>query len=358
MLENIRMKNWKAITAVIVVLAVIIAVLFMNKRRMAANAAGAIKDVYYVSVEKASKKVLSESLILVGTVTANNDVNIISEAAGKITNVFVKVGDYKSAGSVLFQVDDELKKAAFMSAEANYIKSKKDYERIQALFQQKAATDSQLDGAKLGAAVAEAQYITAKRQLNDTQIKTPISGYITSRNIDLGSMVQGPSSGTLVANIVDISKVKVKLNVSEKDAFSLKVGDPVTVTTDVYAGTVFKGRIESIAAKGDDSHTYPIEITIINEHEHPLKAGMFARVEFTTLNNRNMIVIPRNALVGSIKNPQVFVVENGTTKLRNLTVGNESGTSVEVLQGLMEGEDVVVSGQNNVEDNTKVSVLR
>jgi RND family efflux transporter MFP subunit len=358
MLENKRMKNWKAITSVIVVLAVIVAILLINKRKMAANTAGAIKDVYYVSVEKASKKVLSESLILVGTVTANNDVNIISEAAGKITGVFVKVGDYKSAGSVLFQVDDELKKAAFMSAEANYIKVKKDYERIEALFQQKAATDSQLDAAKLGAAVAEAQYITAKRQLNDTKIKTPISGYITSRNIDLGSMVQGASPGTLVANIVDISRVKVKLNVSEKDAFVLKTGDIVSVTTDVYPGAAFKGRIESIGAKGDDAHTYPIEITIPNEQAHPLKAGQFTRVEFTTLNNRNVIVIPRNALVGSIRNPQVFVVENGATKLRNLTVGNESGTNVEVLQGLMEGEDIVVSGQNNVEDNTKVTVLR
>jgi RND family efflux transporter MFP subunit len=343
---------------VIVVLAVILAVLFMNKRKMAVSTANAIKDVYSVSVEKASKKVISESLSLVGTVSANNDVNIVSEAAGKITGVFVKVGDYKHAGSILFQVDDELKKAAFMSAEANYIKAKKDYERIQSLFSQKASTDSQLDAARLGAAVAEAQYITAKRQLNDTQIKTPISGYVTSRNIDLGSMVQGPSSGTLVANIVDISRVKVKLNVSEKDAFVLKTGDRVSVTTDVYSGVTFKGRIESIGAKGDDAHTYPIEITITNEQNHPLKAGMFARVEFTTLNNRNVIVIPRNALVGSIRNPQVFVVENGATKLRNLTVGNESGTSVEVLQGLMEGEDVVVSGQNNIEDNTKVTVLR
>ena len=159
----------------------------MNKSKITAQTAGAIKDVDHVSVEKASKKATSESLILVGTVTANNDVNIISEAAGKITAVFVKVGDYKTAGSVLFQVDDELKKAAFMSAEANYVKSKKDYERIQTLFQQKAATDSQLDAAKLGSDVAEAQYITAKRQLNDTQIKTPISGFITSRNVDLGS---------------------------------------------------------------------------------------------------------------------------------------------------------------------------
>ena len=103
------MKQWKAIVTVIVILAIIITVLFMNKRKMAATTAGGIKDVYYVSVETVSKKDLSETLNMVGNITANNDVNIISEAAGKITAVFTKVGDYKHAGSVLFQVDDELK---------------------------------------------------------------------------------------------------------------------------------------------------------------------------------------------------------------------------------------------------------
>ncbi|MCX6169264.1 MAG: efflux RND transporter periplasmic adaptor subunit [Ignavibacteriales bacterium] len=351
------MKRWKSIVAVIVIFAVIITILFMNKKKMAETTAGGIKDVYYVSVEKAEKKNLSESLSMVGNIIANGDVNIISEAAGKITGVFTKVGDYKPAGSVLFQVDDELKKAALMSAEANYEKAKKDYERFQTLYQQKSVTDSQLDQAKLGAAMAEAQYIVAKRQLNDTQIKTPISGYVTSRYVDLGSMVQGAPQATMVANVVDISKLKVKLNLAESDAFLTKAGDAVTVTVDVYPGVTFKGRVESISSKGDEAHTYPVEITINNESAHPLKAGMFARVEFTSLKNRETIVIPRDALVGSVKVPQVFVVENGIVKLRNLTVGNESGIFVQVLQGLMEGETIVVNGQNNLVDNLKVEIL-
>jgi len=351
------MKRWKAIVSVIVVLAIIIAVLFMNKQKMAATTAGGIKDVYYVSVDKVSKKDLSETLSLVGNITANNDVNIVSETAGKVTAVFTKVGDYKQAGSVLFQVDDELKKAAFMSAEANYEKAKKDYERFKTLYQQKSVSDSQLDQAKLGAAAAEAQYIVAKRQLEDTQIKTPISGYVTARYVDLGSMVQGAPQATLVANVVDISRLKVKLNLAERDAFLIKVGDQVKVTVDVYPGEIFKGRIESVSSKGDDAHTYPVEISINNERTHPLKAGMFARVEFTSLKNRETIVIPRESLVGSIKEPQIFVVENGIAKLRNLTVGSQSGIYVQVLQGLMEGETIVVNGQNNLVDNLKVEIL-
>ncbi len=351
------MKQWKAIVTVIVILAVIIAVLFMNKRKMESTTAGGIEDVYYVTVEQVAKKDLSETLNMVGNIAANNDVNIISETAGKITAVFTKVGDYKQAGSALFQVDDELKKAAFMSAEANYEKAKKDFERFQTLYQQKSVTDSQLDQAKLGAAIAEAQYIVAKRQLNDSQIKTPISGYVTARYVDVGSMVQGAPQPTLVANVVDISRLKIKLNLSERDAFLVKVGDQVSVTVDVYPGVIYAGRIESISSKGDEAHTYPVEISINNASSHPLKAGMFARVEFTSLRDRNTIVIPRGSLVGSIKAPQVFVVENGIAKLRNLTVGDQSGIYVQVLQGLILGETIVVNGQNNLVDNLKVEIL-
>ncbi len=351
------MKRWKVIVSVLAILVIIVAVLFMNKQKMAATTAGGIQDVYYVSVDKVSKKDLSETLSLVGNISANNDVNIISETAGKITAVFAKVGDYKQAGSVLFQVDDELKKAAFMSAEANYDKAKKDYERFKSLHQQNSVTDSQLDQAKLGAAVAEAQYITAKRQLNDTQIKTPISGYVSARYVDIGSMVQGAPQSTLVANIVDISRLKVKLNLAEQDAFLVKTGDQVKVTVDVYPGATFNGRIESISSKGDELHTYPVEIIIKNENAHPLKAGMFARVEFTSIKSRETIVIRRESLVGSIKEPQVFVIENGIAKLRNLTVGDQSGIYVQVLRGLKEGETIVVNGQNNLVDNLKVEIL-
>ncbi|HOI29241.1 MAG TPA: efflux RND transporter periplasmic adaptor subunit [Melioribacteraceae bacterium] len=352
------MKNWKLILLFAVIVIGVVSILFMNKKKMNASSVGGIKDVYYVKVEKAVQKNLAESLSLVGTVAANNDVNIISETSGKVTAVYIKVGDYKPAGSVLFQVDDELRKAALMSAEANYEKAKKDFERFQSLHKEKSASDSQLDQIKLAYSLAESQYIVAKRQYNDTQIKTPISGYVTAKYVDVGAMLQGPPQPTLVANIVDISRLKVKINVAEKDAFMIKAGDPVSVTVDVYPGNVFKGRIESVSAKADEAHTYPVEINVVNERENPLKAGMFARVEFTSIKDRKSIVIPRESLVGSIKQPRVFVVENEVAKLRDVVVGNESGVFVEILQGLMEGEEIIVNGQNNIVDNTRVTVIK
>ena len=209
----------------------------------------------------------------------------------------------------------------------------------------------------LGFSVAESQYIVAKRQLEDTKIKTPISGYVTLRNVDVGATVQGAPQPTLIANVVDISRLKVKINVSEINAFAIKTGDQVKVTADVYPGIAFKGRIESISSKSDEAHTFPVEIVVENQSTHPLKAGIFTRVEFSSLKDRECIIIPRESLVGSVKNPEVFVIENGIAKLRKLVLGNESNTFVQVLSGLNEGETIVVNGQNSLIDNLKVEIL-
>lgn len=347
------MKKLKYASIPILLIAAIVAILFYNKSKLEAKASKTGIDFFYVSTQEVGQEKISEDISLVGTITANNDVNIVSETQGKVIGVETKVGDYKSSGSVLIQVDDELKKAGLMSAEANYEKAKKDYERFQTLYKQKATTDAQLDAAKLAYSSAEASYIIAKRQFNDTKIKTPISGVVTARNVDMGSMVQ---PGMVIANVVDISKLKVKINVAESDAFKLKVGDSVDVTTDVYPGVTFNGKVETISAKADEAHTYPVEIVIVNENNHPLKAGMFARVGFNTLIGKESLVIPRAALVGSVKNPKVFVVENGFAKQRDVVLGVAAGTDVQVLSGLKENESIVTNGQNNLTDGAKVKV--
>ncbi|MCX7876458.1 MAG: efflux RND transporter periplasmic adaptor subunit [Melioribacteraceae bacterium] len=351
------MKNWKLIIGLVVIAIIVISILIINKKKLSANTSGGIDLTYYVTVEKVQKKNLETKLTLTGTIYANNDVNILSETSGKVIAVYAKVGDYKQANSVIVQVDDELRKAALMSAEANFEKAKKDFERFQKLYSEKSITEGQLDQAKVGLAMAETQYIVAKRQFEDTKIKTPISGYITARNVDVGTMLQGAPQPTFVANVVDLSRVKVKINFSEIDAATFKVGDQVKVTTDVYPNVVFNGRIESISNKADEAHTYPTEISIVNQSKNLLRAGMFARVELNSTKNRDVIVIPREALVGSVKNPQVYVVENNIAKLKNIVIGSESGIYVQVINGLNVGDIIVVNGQNNLEDNTKVEIL-
>ncbi|HKI78236.1 MAG TPA: efflux RND transporter periplasmic adaptor subunit, partial [Ignavibacteriaceae bacterium] len=335
------MKKTKYISITLVVLAVIIAVLFYNKARMKANTANLKFDSYPVNVTKVDRKLVSKDLQLVGTIHANNDVSIVAEAQGRVVKVNAEVGDYKPAGSVLIQIDNELKLTAMKTAEVNYEKSKKDYKRFKALYKGNSVTDSQLENAKLAYQSAESQYITAKRQYEDTKVTTPISGVVTSRLVDIGDYVKMNSP---VANVVDISKLKVVVNVAESDVFKMKIGDKVEITTEVYPGVVFNGKIATISAKADEAHTYPVEIILPNSKEHPLKAGMFGKANFVSNTKGDILLIPREALLGSIKNPKVFVVENNTAKLTDLVIGNTYDNYLEVLSGLKEGQQIVING--------------
>ncbi|HEX8919640.1 MAG TPA: efflux RND transporter periplasmic adaptor subunit, partial [Chloroflexota bacterium] len=340
----------------LIILAAIIAVLMYNKKmRAAAVPTSEILRRVPVTVAPVSMRPLQDTLTLVGTVYANNDVNVISETQGRITKLHVAVGDYVRSGGILVQVDDELKRAAFSSAEVNFDRAKRDFDRYDALFKKKSITASQYEAARQTFKNAEAQFIVARRQLSDTRITSPISGWVTSRPVDLGAMVQ---PGTMVANVVDISTLKVKFSVAERDAFRLKVGDPVHVTTEVYPGTSFTGRLSSIAAKSDDAHAYPVEVALANSKEHPLKAGLFARVAFMSALSDTALSIPRAALMGSIKDPQVFVVKNDTARLRQIVVGDVVGDLLGIRQGLHEGETIVLNGQNNLKDGAGVTIVR
>ncbi|KAF0138191.1 MAG: RND family efflux transporter MFP subunit, partial [Stygiobacter sp.] len=260
-------------------------------------------------------------------------------------------------GSVLIEVDSELREAGYKAAKVAYEKAKKDLERFENLYKENSISESQIEQSRWGFQSAEAQYIVARRQLSDTKITTPISGIVTSRMVNIGSMVMGAPQATVVANVVDISKLKVKVNVAEKDVFRLKVGDKAEVTSDIFPNTTFTGTVFSISSKGDEGHTFPVEV-LLNNSKQQLKSGMFSRVTFSPKSSADALLIPREALIGSLKDAKLFVVQNNNAKLRSIIVGKEIGTSIEVLGGLNEGEIIVINGQNNLKDNAAVIVRK
>ncbi|MDD8016884.1 MAG: efflux RND transporter periplasmic adaptor subunit [Bacteroidota bacterium] len=349
----------KFISTGIVVLGVILSFALNSQPKTDSQSNGnSIATAYSVTVVKAAKQNVSESFSLTGTIAANNDIVVLSETQGRVVKINAEVGDYKPAGSVLVEVDGELKETAYKTAQMTYDKSKKDLDRYEALYKEGSITESQIEQARWNFQSAESQYIVARRQYNDTKITTPISGIVTSRNVNIGSFVQGAPQGTVIANIVDISKLKVKVNVAEKDVFRLKDGDKAEVTTDVFPNVVFVGKISTISSKGDDAHTYPVEVILHNDPKHTLKAGMFGQVTFSASSSNNALVIPRESIIGSLRDAQLYVVQNNIAKLRNVTVGKGVGTEVEILGGLKEGETVVVNGQNNLKDNAPVVIRK
>lgn len=345
------MRRAKTMIIGVVVLGAIVGVLVYNKAKMQAKSKMNVMTAYPVSVATVGKMHVSETLSLTGTIVANNDVSIVAETQGRVVGVHAKVGDLVRAGATLVQVDDELRKAEFIKAEVSYERAKKDADRFSKLRDENAATDWQKENAWQAYKIAEAEYIRARKAYRDTKISSPIAGIVTARLVDVGTMVQ---PAMVVANVVDISKLKVKLNVPEKDVFRLKVGDPVKVTTDVYPGVHFAGTVTSISAKGDASHNYPVEIALPNTKHHPLRAGMFGRVSITTASATDALVVAKEAILNVDDNPTVFVAENGIARARAVKLGVRSETRIQILEGLKEGERVVTFGQGKLKDGQPI----
>lgn len=307
-------------------------------------------DAVMVKVADVSKEKLNTRLSLVGTVVADRDVLIASETAGRVLEMYVDKGSYVKVGTPIAYVDDELKKANLMTAEAALEKAKKEVERFEALAKAKVGTEQNLENVRLQLKNAEAALIVAQRQVKDSKIISSANGVVSDRMVETGEML---APGAPVINVVDINSLRLRVNVPEADVFKLQVGETVEITADVYPTQKFSGRIVYIGVKGDAMHTFPVEIALPSSG---FKAGMYARATFSSAPSAEAVTIPRKALLGGAKNPEVYVVSGGRALLRKIVVGSTLDDKVEVLQGLEAGEQIVIDGQVNLSDNTKVKV--
>lgn len=347
------MKKIKIVSVVIVVFALIVIVLLNNKSKLKTEARNLNITGYPVNVDTVFSKSISKPYILVGTTKAYNDVFVIAASEGKVTKVYTEVGDYIKRDGVIIKIDDVLQKAFFKTAEVNLEKAKRDYKRFKALYLGHSVSDIQLESARLAYESANANYVVAKRKYTDTKITSPIPGIVTLRNFDVGEFVK---KGRVVADVINISKLKIDLAVAEDIVFNLKTGDKVEITTDIYPGITFAGKIRTIGLKGDAAHKYPVQIELKNSKAHPLKAGMFAQTRFKNNSNSKKLLILRKALLGSILDPKVFVVKNNKAELRNIVIGEKYDLYLEVLKGLKVGDIIVINGQNNLKDNYSVKI--
>ena len=350
-----KKKTIIASTSVVVLLGLMSWTLASNKNVIDSRkeTKAALSDVA-VTVASAEMQDTNGNLELVGTAQASKEVNVATESAGKIIQVNFKMGDYVSKGKVLAKIEDTYKRLAYESAKLNYNKCKEDLNRYEALRKGDAISDTQLRDIRLAYESGAIQLENAKKQWDDTKIVAPFSGYITSLNTELGAYL---NTGAAIASMVDISVLKVVLDVSESTAYELKQGQGVKITSDVQPDKAFSGQISNIGQKASASHTYPMEIMIPNNGKDKLKAGTYVNVSVNMGKSGKALMIPRDAIVSSVKDPSVYVVNNNKVKLVKISTGRSFNSNLEVVAGLSKGDKVVTNGQINLTDGAKVSAI-
>lgn len=346
------MKKVVYILSVCAVIAAIVLILVFNKKSTAEKTKMATESSTEVAVKMMSVSDSSYSIGFTsnGVVEALRELSFVSDAAGRVVNMYADEGSYVSKGKVLIQLENDMSRNDVMSNEAAYNGLKKDYERFKNANAQGGVTDQQLDNIRTQMIAAESRYIASKRRLADSSIKAPISGVVNKRYVELGSYV---NPGTKLFDIIDDSQLKVMCFVTEKQLLNISKGQSVAITNETFPGETFTGKITFVSPKADRSLNFPIEVTITDSKKE-LKSGMLVSLSFDTGAQHNGILIPRSAISGSVQAANVFVVKNGIAKKQEVLTGNMVGNRIEVLKGLQAGDSIVVGGLINVSDGVKV----
>lgn len=184
-------------------------------------------------------------------------------------------------------------------------------------------------------------------------IESPLSGLVGRIYVDKGTAV---TPQTQVALVVDMDKVEINLNIPEKFLSQVEVGQKAELKVDAYADKNFEGQIVNISPVVDlDTRTFPVKIMVSNE-EHLLNPGMFARVKLIIEERQHVPAVIKEAVIGRGANTYVYVVNDSIARQRPVRLGIHEGPVYEVLEGLKEGEKVVIMGQQRLRDGMKVFV--
>lgn len=331
--------------------------LSVNKNKSEAQAALAQVTGVFVPVEVAlvQQETLTNQLEANGIFLPAKEMFVISETQGRVLQVYKGKGDWVREGDLIAKVDDELLQTELEATQANIAKLKKDRERLGNLIEGEAVAKNKIEDIELGLLAAEAKEKALKKQIANTSIKAPMSGTLGFRFIERGSVI-GP--GIQVAQITNLEKLFLMVNVTEHDVLHVYKGQGVSVAADVYPGRSIAGKVTNIGLRADNTFNYPVEIEVPNPKEAPLRAGMHAQARFTFDRNRQGLTVPRKAIAGSLQDAKVYVVEDSTAHLRRVTLGNVYANKVEVLSGLSEKEVVVITGQFNLSEGAKVEVVQ
>ena len=368
----------KPVVALVVLVAVIILTAGCSlKGGTSAQGADNKKQAVQVVVQQVKKMEIKRTLVLSGEAQPEQNAVVAPKISGRITSVAVDVGAHVNAGDVLFRLDDsdiaaqiaqseaavEVARANLEVSEKNKESSAAQLERYKQLYEQKAISADTYDTYKLKYEQAasgvpestlkqsQANLAYQRLQMENTLIKSPINGVVSQRNVEPGEMVL---SSTQALRLVDLSAVRVKINISEKEVGKIRPGQQVDVRVPSAGQEPFHGVVFSVSPSADSkSKTYPVEVRVDNR-QGLIKEGMFTEVTFITDRLPDTLAVSVDALVPKGDKKSVFVYKGDQVEERAVELGISDGMFQAVLQGLTKGDMVVVKGQQGLTDGVKV----
>jgi len=259
---------------------------------------------------------------ITGNFMSDKDGKINAEVQGKVISIPVEEGDYVRKGQLLIRLDPTLLQLQKKALDAKVKGLEDDVKRYKVLAAADAIQAVKLEKAELGLKAAIAERNSVIEKIQKSNIRAPFSGYITRKITELGAFA---APGMPLMELTNIGKLQFTVNVSEEDLdlFDYKTKYPITV--DALPGTEVNGTLSMIASKANPSNDYPVKFDVLNTKDKVIKSGMFGVIHVSKNYGTDVILIPATAIVGSEKEPQVYVIENGKAIVKDILIAKHVG---------------------------------
>lgn len=323
--------------------------------------------VLTVETAKAQESIIPKTVAATGHVVAPQTIMLTAKQAGTLEGVYFKMGDFVKRGQLLAKVDDTLQMAELRSAQADYYAKLKMYRRyINA--SAGAITKNDMNTLVAQYKAAKALVDSKQKQVNDTEIRAPFSGYI-------GAMQQIANStgdttvytqinngaylniGTPIATLTNAKRLQVRYDLPQSLSAELKVGQSVKVSSSAYPKRYFTGKVSYISSLVNEASQTVNVSAVMSERSRRLMSGMRVFVTQVLDPNRKVIAIPGLSLIPSIQGYSVYTVVKGKVMQLPVQVGQRYQGKVEIVSGLKQGQPYITKGVNTVHPGASVKVV-
>ncbi|MEE2914340.1 MAG: efflux RND transporter periplasmic adaptor subunit [Pseudomonadota bacterium] len=289
------------------------------------------------------------------TLTSQEEAVVVARTQGVVEEIFSEEGDQVKRGAALAQLDTRKLELEVRRTRTNIESFERAFARSQQLLETNMISPEAHDQARYNLEREKASLALQIYDLAEATIRAPIDGVITKREIKLGNTLS-PNSPAFEIKRVDA--IEAILNVPEREVNKVKRGQLARVTVDALSSTEFDGIVDRVAPEIDaNSGTFRVTVRMDNQ-KSLLRPGMFARVGVRYDSNENTLLLKREAVVTQKDESSVFVVRDGVATKQEVKLGYAMGSDIEILDGLVEGDEVVVTGQGGLRDGSSVRVVK
>ncbi|UPR54959.1 efflux RND transporter periplasmic adaptor subunit [Vibrio cyclitrophicus] len=310
-----------------------------------------------VTIEKAHKQAFTSSINEVGKIRATDSAALTFSASDKILNIHFKDGDPVKKGELIAQLDNTKAKADLDKARSSLALAKSKLKRVQELLKKQPDSMSQQDVEELGeqANLAAADFRQKEALMNDYLLVAPFDGQLTNFTHSVGSKID---SATALVSLIKLDPVEVQYSIGQSDLGNAKLGQNVSIQVDAFVDEAFSGVVDYIAPAVDESSGRVEVHAHVTNPEHRLVPGMFAKVSQMTSEDSTQMVVSQNSVQAKDTERFVWVVNGEKIDQRIVELGvNTNDGYVVVEKGLKLGDDVVVTGQQNLKKASLVKVM-